>query len=163
MCYDVHELNPLLFHSHYLSFCLLLTPDHTLWLHYCLSFCHFFLLLPSRCNLSLFSFFVFLILSLTSLIICQPSPASSPLYLFLHHLPSPYPFVYLSVSLLHAISLSQQRVCLCFGPAVSCLLLLYTHIHPAHICTSVCMPMTVWRSPPANPKHKGRQGTIGER
>lgn len=36
------------------------------------------------------------------------------------------------------------------------MLLLYTHIHPAHICTSVCMPMTVWRSHPANPKHKGR-------
>lgn len=42
MCYDVHGLNPLPTLSHYLFFCLHLMPDHTLWLHYCLSFCYFF-------------------------------------------------------------------------------------------------------------------------
>lgn len=59
-------------------------------------------------------------------ILTSPSPV----------LPSPDPFVYFSVylSLLLAICLSQWRVGLCFGPAVSCPLLLYTNIHPAHIC-----------------------------
>lgn len=39
MCFTMcMSWNPLLSHSHYLSFCLLLTPDHTLRFHYCLLF-----------------------------------------------------------------------------------------------------------------------------
>lgn len=151
MCYDVHELTPPPLSLSFPLFIFLSTSHarpHSVVTLLSLIL-PLFLLISSSCYLRLFSHLCifFLIVSLTSLIICQHS---SPLYLFLHHLSSPFPFVYLSVCL------SQQCICLCFGPAVSCLLLLYTHIHPAHICTSVCMSMTVWRSHPSNSKHKGK-------
>lgn len=141
-------------------------PDHTLWLHYCLSFCHFFS--PVLRDVTLVFFLVFLTsvhLPILSDFISHLSYSLStscltaPLFILAPPppvLPSPSPFLYFSVYLflLLAISFSQQCVCLCFGPAVSCLLLLYTQIHTLH--TSVCMPMIVWRSRSANSKHKGR-------
>lgn len=109
--------------------------------------------LPSRCNASLFWPSLLLLTSvhlpILSDFISHLSYYLSTFSCFIAHLfiltspspvlPSPYPFVYFLVylSLLLAISFSQQRVCLCFGPAVSCLLLLYTHtLHTsAHLCT----------------------------
>ena len=132
MCYDVHELTPPLSLSFPLFIFLSTSHARPHSVVTLLSLIlPLFLLIPSRCYLRLFSHLCifFLMLSLTSLIICQPS---SPLYLFLHHLSFPFPFVYLSVCL------SQQCICLCFGPAVSCLLLLYTHTYTLHTSAHLC-------------------------
>jgi len=163
MCYDVHEFKPPL-----LSFQLFIflstshARPHSVVTLLSLILTVFFFL-PTKCNHSLIHS-----LLLTSVHLLSDSIAHLSYYLsafLLLHLPSiysditfllPIPLCISQCISLFTISLSQQCVCLCFGPAVSCLFLLYAHIHPAHICTSVCMPMTVWRSPRANPKHKGR-------
>lgn len=120
---------------------------------------------PSSSHLPILSDFISPLL----LSVSFPSPHLPSIYSYITF---PCPVFSLSICVLfspplspaHYLPLSAARMSLLWP---SCQLRappVHTDIHPAHICTSVCMPMTVWRSHPANPKHKdGRQGTTGER
>lgn len=148
----MHNVKPLPSYFHYLSFCLLLTPQHILRLHVCLSFGGLFSPdLPDVTQVFIEAPHTFshLCISLWSHLPYHPHLLHRPHPLFSPSSPSPGLFVQVPVclSLLFTISFSQQHVCLCFGPAVSCLRLLYTHAHVrTHTYTSVYMPMTVRRS-----------------
>lgn len=131
---------PLLFPVIYLF--LYFSHQSTLWLNVSLNFemhnlvlcCFFFQRVSSTSHLRICLFF--LILSPTSFILCQPSLTLS-LFLFSQFtfLPSSLPLS-LYTSLISLLSSSLSRLySFCFSPAVSCLLLLYTHMHTsAHLC-----------------------------
>lgn len=131
---------PLLFPVIYLF--LYFSHQSTLWLNVslilrCITLCcvvFFFQRVSSTSHLRICLFF--LILSPTSFILCQPSLTLS-LFLFSQFtfLPSSLPLS-LYTSLISLLSSSLSRLySFCFSPAVSCLLLLYTHMHTsAHLC-----------------------------
>lgn len=131
---------PLLFPVIYLF--LYFSHQSILWLNVSLNFemhnlvlcCFFFQRVSSTSHLRICLFF--LILSPTSFILCQPSLTLS-LFLFSQFtfLPSSLPLS-LYTSLISLLSSSLSRLySFCFSPAVSCLLLLYTHMHTsAHLC-----------------------------
>lgn len=155
----MHNVKPLPSYFHYLSFCLLLTPQHILRLHVCLSFGGLLSPdLPDVMQVSIEAPYTFshlcicrLFLDLPPLSSVEPHLLHRPHPLFSPTSPSPVLFgqVPVCLGLLFTISFSQQHVRLCFGPAVSCLLLLYTRTQTrahTHTYTSVYVPMTVRRS-----------------
>lgn len=127
--------------------------------------------LPSRCNVSLFWPSLLLPTSV-HLPILSDFISHLPYYLStfpLLHRPSLYSYITfpcsafsLSLCVLFSLPLSPSRYLLLSAARMS---LLWpscqlpappVHTHPAHICTSMYMAMTVWRSDSANSKHKGR-------
>lgn len=172
MCFTMcMSWNPLLSHSHYLSFCLLPTPDHTLQFHYCLLFLPLFsspslenVMLHFLATVALFHIcshvhsrlIGYFLSSVFFLLLYRPSFYSSSTF--------PRSAFFLSLCILFSLPLSSSLSPSLSSAYVFALAQLSaawsscTHTQAAHICTSTCMPMTVWRSHSAISKHKGKMG-----
>ena len=151
---------PLPSHFHYLSFCLLLTLQHILRFHLCLSFGGRFSPDPQH----IMQVFIDAPCTFSHLRICPVSlnsPLLSPVGPLLLRRSSLQSHVTFSCFLCVCPSLPRSPAHVLLSAACmsllwpSCQLLVppvYTHTY-----TSVYMPMTVWRSRLANSKHKERR------